>query len=207
MLIFSKNKANLVLIHSQDIGLWSWICWLGPALFNTCRITFFPPHQNPMLDGSQDSLLHSVWTSLNSDHSMVVILKFHLLIHLLKFIFLISAVLNLNRVMMSLSVHQLMSKLNVTPSELTLTTTRIQNEFTNDQFLSRKHLRNLWWCKISAQFKKYAWVFKMGIKNFEHRMKWGHREQSDGSRTLKPIFFKFRTFLFFWLTSVYSGTC
>lgn len=142
-----------------------------------------------MLDSSQDSLLHSVWTSLDSDHSMVVILKFHLLIHLLKFIFLISAVLNLNRVMMSLSVHQLMSKLNVTPSELTLTTTRIQNEFTNDQFLSRKHLRNLWWCNISAQFKKHAWVFKMGIKNFGHRMKWGHREQSDGSRTLKLIFF------------------
>lgn len=42
---------------------------------------------------------------------------------------------------MSLSVHQLMSKLNVTPSELPLTTTRIQNEFANDQFLNGKSPR------------------------------------------------------------------
>lgn len=41
---------------------------------------------------------------------------------------------------MSLSVHQLMSKLNVTPSEQPLTTTSIQNEFTNDQLLSRESL-------------------------------------------------------------------
>lgn len=42
--------------------------------------------------------------------------------------------------MMSLSVHQLMSKLNVTPSERPLTTTSIQNEPANDQFLGRESL-------------------------------------------------------------------